>query len=219
MKNLNEKYYVLGCGWVSSKGYGVFGNCPDFNNKSKKLHLPSLEDLVSDIPVRYGRFDDYTKVCFLTASLALKDGNFRRKTNKSNVGVIVGSQTGVYNNDISFYKTTLENKAVFTSPNLFSYTLPNIAIGEIAVHFGFTGPSFSVGNGCKNPGMEALRCGLSILAGDLCNTMLIGWVEVVKLNDYPFGAAFVFISKEKGEEIKKEFYPEKVINFYDLFGV
>ncbi len=216
--NVKRKFYLIGAGWVSTSGYGTFGLKPSFDKKEGGLKFPLLENLLSELPARYGRFDTYTKACFSAAVLVLRDAGFTERGYKKNVGIVVGSNTGVYENDINFCKTTIENNGLFSSPNLFSYTLPNVALGEIAVYFGFTGPSFCVGNNAENTGMEVLICSLSLLKSSQCNNILAGWVETIDKDNLPFGAAFVFLSNEKLPNTKREFYEDEITNFNDLLG-
>ncbi|MGA2141056.1 MAG: beta-ketoacyl synthase N-terminal-like domain-containing protein [Brevinematales bacterium] len=158
---------------------------------------PDPSDYLQELPARFGRFDLYTKTCFSAAVLALScAGMLGRKGNES-TGITVGSRTGVFDNDRSFFETTLEENGSFASPNLFSYTLPNVALGEIAVYFQFKGPSFCVGNDPDNPGREALNTSICLLESGLCKNVLTGWSEI------SMGAAFAVLSMDDGSG-KKE---------------
>lgn len=174
------------------------------------------------MPSRYGRFDVYTRTCFSAAVLALNDAGLLHTGKKENTGIIVGSRSGVYDNDISFFESTLEEKGSFSSPNLFSYTLPNVALGEIAVFFNFTGPSFCVGNDPAHPGRDVLQSSLCLLGTGRNRKILIGWAETAKRikNEERFykGAAFAVLSTEKTDRLKEELEFENNINFLELFG-
>lgn len=159
---------------------------------------PDLGDYLQELPARFGRFDMYTKTCFSAAVLALSGaGMLGRKGNES-TGIAAGSRTGVFDNDRSFFETTLDENGSFASPNLFSYTLPNVALGEIAVYFQFKGPSFCVGNDPENPGLEALNTSICLLEAGLCRNVLTGWSEI------SMGAAFAVLSLENNGPSKKE---------------
>ncbi|MEJ5285291.1 MAG: beta-ketoacyl synthase N-terminal-like domain-containing protein [Brevinematales bacterium] len=219
MKNI-KKLFLLGSGWISTQGYGFSNSCPLFSDQNNEFELkfPPLEEMLEELPTRYGRFDIFTKIVFSTACLSLKDANFLSKDKKRNVGIVVGTSYGTTENDILFFKTTIEKNGLFTSPNLFSYTLPNISIGELAVYFSFTGPTFCVGNQSDNPGIEALMASFSILNENLCDIVLVGCVESNKNLSF-YGGMFSLISTEKNKNIKKEFSVNETKNFLDLFGV
>ncbi len=217
----NTKFYVLGSGWLSSLGYGFFGSKPQFSNDSVDFKYPELQNYIKELPPRFGRFDIYTRVCFSSAVLALKDAGLLQRKEKENIGIIAGSRTGVYDNDISFFESTQEEKGAFSRPNLFSYTLPNVALGEIAVFFNFTGPSFCVGNDPAHLGMDVLYSSLSLLESGQCRIVLTGWVEVaksIKENEkFPKGAAFSVLSSDNTGTAKAELTLNKNTNFSVLF--
>jgi len=219
--NQDLKFYNLGCGWLSAVGYGLFGSKPRFLKDNLNFNYPPLIDYLHDLPSRFGRFDVYTKVSFATAALALKDAGLLRREGKKNIGIIVGSSSGGYDNDLAYFKSTLEAKGSFTSPNLFSYTLPNVALGEIAVFFNFIGPIFCVGNQPDNPGEEAVFPALSLLESKQCEQILVGWAEVARdiqdSGDNPKGAAFAVLSPTKTDGCKAEFTVGSKLRFSDLF--
>jgi hypothetical protein len=217
----DEKIYVLGSSWISSFGYGLFGSKPQFSYDSEHFKYPELQNYIAELPPRFGRFDNYTKVCFSAAVLALKDAGLLQRKEKENIGIVVGSRTGVYDNDISFFESTQEEKGAFSSPNLFSYTLPNVALGEIAVFFNFIGPSFCVGNDPVHPGMDVFSSSLSLLESKQCTKVLIGWAEAaksIKKNEkFPKGAEFAVLSSDKTSTTKAEILLNKNTYFSELF--
>lgn len=218
-----QKLYVLGSGWISAAGYGLFGSKPQYLDEPADFQYPPLEEYIQDLPSRFGRFDLYTKVCFATAVLALKDAGLLERDGKKNIGIVVGSYSGVFDNDLTYYETTQEAKGEFASPNLFSYTLPNVALGEIAVYFGFVGPTFCVGNDPANPGLELMPAAYSLLASKQCSSILVGWAEVAKnLNtncELPKGAAFALLTMDKNKQAKAECLYGSNFRFSDLFEV
>jgi 3-oxoacyl-(acyl-carrier-protein) synthase len=213
-----KKFYILGSGWVSTLGNGLSGSQPRFSIADVDFQYPELEGLISGLPSRYGRFDVYTKVCFSTAVLALHDAGLLQGQGKRDMGIVVGSHSGVYDNDMAFYKTTLEAGGEFSSPNLFSYTLPNVALGEIAVFFQLTGPSFCVGNDPNNPGLAALNAGLSLLDSKQCTHILVGWAETTQsITKFSKGAAFAVLTLEPTGNFKAEYLTNQGLGFLELF--
>lgn len=201
-----QKFYCLGSGWISALGYGLFGSNPQFSKENMHFKYPELQEYIEELPSRFGRFDLYSKVCFGTAILALKDAKMLSRAGKKNIGIVVGSHSGVYDNDISYFESTQEAKGAFASPNLFSYTLPNVALGEIAVFFNFIGPTLCVGNNPANPGLDVISAALSLLEAKQCESILVGWVEVaqnMKGNEnLPKGAAFAVLTLNETSETK-----------------
>ncbi len=218
----DQKIYILGSAWVSAFGNGLFDSKPQFSNMGTEFNYPELQEYLQDLPSRFGRFDVYTRMTFSTAVLALKDAGLLQREGKKNVGIVIGSSSGVYDNDIAYYETTGMEKGSFTSPNLFSYTLPNVALGEIAVFFNFTGPTFCVGNDPAAPGFEAISTALSLLTTKKYSSILAGWVEVsAKISNhemYSKGAAFTVLTIDKVDHAKAEFSINQKIHYLDLFG-
>jgi hypothetical protein len=215
-----RKFYSLGSGWISALGHGLFGSKPQFSNEDVHFSYPELQEYIDDLPSRFGRFDVYTKVCFSTAVLALNDAGLLQREGKKNIGIVVGSSTGVYDNDLSYFESTREAKGAFTSPNLFSYTLPNVALGEIAVFFNFIGPSFCVGNDPAHPGLDVIPAALSLMESKQCVSTLVGWVEVsqnIKNNqNVPKGAVFAVLTLDKTGKTKAEFSFNQNFRFVEL---
>jgi 3-oxoacyl-(acyl-carrier-protein) synthase len=218
----SDQFYILGSGWIAGKSHGFFASRPQFSREAGGFILPELQDYIPDLPARFGRFDLYTRVTFTTAVLALKDAGMLQREGRKNVGIIIGSSSGVYDNDLAYYASTGEAQGEFTSPNLFSYTLPNVAMGEIAVFFNLVGPTFCVGNDPDHPGLSAITAALSLLQAQQCNAILAGWVEVARNMKsgavLPRGAALSLLSLEQSGRAKAELSFDSNFGFLELFG-
>lgn len=205
--NHAKKLYMLGSGWLSSLGYGRSDSIPRFTHEDADLQYPELLEYIPELPPRHGRFDTYTKVCFSAAVLALYDADLLRRDERKNIGIVVGSSSGVYDNDLIYYESTQAANGAFTSPNLFSYTLPNVALGEIAVYAQFIGPSFCVGNDPAHPGLEAVTVARTLLESGQCESVLAGWVEVARRipdhRRFPKGAAFAVLTGDRSGQPRK----------------
>jgi hypothetical protein len=216
-----EKFYTLGSGWLSALGYGLSGTLPRFSYEDTGFQYPELTKYIPELPSRFGRFDVYSKVTFATAVLALADAGMLQGAAKKNIGIVVGSSTGVFDNDLAYFATTGEANGSFTSPNLFSYTLPNVALGEIAVFFKFIGPTFCVGNDPSRLGLDVIPVALSLLASGQCSAILAGWVEVAdKIKNQrvtPKGAALTVLTLATTTKVKTEYKFDPQFNFMTLF--
>jgi len=76
-------------------------------------------------------------------------------------GLIVGSRRGSLVTDLDYARSLAAGPA-FASPALFSYTLPNIGLAEAAIHYGLTGPVFSILS--EDPFTDAGKTALQWLA-------------------------------------------------------
>jgi 3-oxoacyl-(acyl-carrier-protein) synthase len=84
---------------------------------------------------RFGRLDLQSRLALLAvASLQINFGELPR----DRIGIVLGTSAGSLTTDVNFWNG--RNDAGGPSPTLFAYTLPSAAAGEIAIHFGLTGP-------------------------------------------------------------------------------
>lgn len=84
---------------------------------------------------RFGRLDLQSRLALLAvASLKINFGALPR----DRIGIVLGTSAGSLTTDVNFWNG--RNGVGGPSPTLFAYTLPSAASGEIAIHFGLTGP-------------------------------------------------------------------------------
>jgi hypothetical protein len=107
--------------------------------------------------------------------LTLRDAGFEVGGGGA-VGMVVSTRYDVLETDMAYYKTTLEQGGALSSPNLFSYTLPVIVLGECAVMFRLTGPTFCVGDE-GGFGSSALKSAAAMIASGKASRMLAGWID------------------------------------------
>lgn len=173
--------WITGGAWITPHGYGVMGDgkCPVLGTGSPVL--PPDRDLFPRPLPRYGRFDMYTRLGCSAVALTLKDAGIREGGTSEPIGMVVSSLYEVMETDLAYYQTTLEQGGVLSSPNLFSYTLPVIVLGECAVLFNLTGPTFCVGESSV-PGISALQSAASVIASGKTSRMLAGWIDSPPVN-------------------------------------
>lgn len=201
---------ILGGGWVTDSGFGRLSEKQNFELTSGLPQIPKAKEIFSEPLTRYGRFDQYTKLGCAAIALALKDAGLDEANEKRPIGVIVSTVYECFESDLAFYETTKEEDGFFSSPNLFSYTLPGIVIGESAIYFKLTGPTFTVGDTLNQKGRNALITGLNLLISDACDTVVAGWLDgpnemLTKLengDDQQRGAVFFVLSSR---EVKNTF--------------
>src|SRR5580765_4490247 len=120
-----------GGAWILGSSYGTLSS-----NAPKDL--PEIHKLLPRVPARFGRFDDFTKLGLAAVGLALEEAGWTDSTKSEGTGLIISTQFGVMQTDLNYYSTTIEQDALLSSPNLFSYTLPVTLVGECAILFHLT---------------------------------------------------------------------------------
>ena len=118
------------------------------------------------------------------------------------IGIIASTRYGCFETDLAFHATAEEENGIYASPNLFSYTLPGMAVSEAAIHFQLTGPTFTVGDPVGQRGYRAVDIAVDLVSSGICPTILAGWLDVgnrllkhnVADDDGVRGAVFVVLS-------------------------
>ncbi len=198
-----QEFTLLGGSWISGRNSGTLrqGGRPVLS--AEKCVLPPPSGLFPETPGRYGRFDDYTRLGCAAAAMAVRDAGLEWPIPAS-TGIVVSTRFECLQTDLEYYGTTLENEGMFTSPNLFSYTLPGIVLGECAILFKLRGPAFTVGESGE-PGFSALETAMDLLQGGMAKMMAAGWLDVPppslqQTEGACQGAVFVILSKKAKTE-------------------
>jgi len=160
---------ITGGAWIIGSAYSTL-------HSGALQKLPEIDTLFPHLPARFGRFDDFTKLGFAAIGLALNESGWANLTQPEDTGLIISTQYGVMQTDFSYYATTIEQDALLSSPNLFSYTLPVTVIGECASFFHLTGPTFCIGDDGRS-GMQALEIALLLLQQRQTQRMIAAWIE------------------------------------------
>jgi 3-oxoacyl-[acyl-carrier-protein] synthase II len=225
---------ILGGGWVTANGFGMMDKGDAFSAGEGAPVIPAAKEIFTQQLTRYGRFDTYTKLGCAAIALALKDAGLDQTDQKRHIGVIVSTVYECFESDLAFQETTIEEDGSFSSPNLFSYTLPGIVIGEAAIYFKLTGPTFTVGDQLENRGLSALATAKDLIESGACDLVVAGWLDspnellktTVEPDDQIRGALFTVLSNKESKSSKKikienaEFYlnsDKKITSLPDLF--
>lgn len=182
--DIPEGFVALGGAWLASNGHGLLGDgrVPLFS--SALAELPGAGRLVGSPPSRHGRFDAFTKTGFAAVALALRSAGFEPDGQLKNVGLILASCHGCLETDLEFCHGSFPDAAL-ASPNLFSYTLPGVALGECAVAFGLTGPALSVGDEAAEPGAAAVKLACQLLRDPGLEACAAGWLDAPPTTLFP----------------------------------
>lgn len=157
---------------------------------------PDIGRVIAERFPRFGRFDEYTQIGCAAIFAAAREAGFQPGNPRRDVGLILSGQYGSFVTDEAYYATTLAGPEL-ASPNLFSYTLPNIVIGECALQFGWMGPTFVL-DGEGGRGRAALAEAAACLASGRAEAMLVGWLEIRPpwAPPGPEGAAVIVLEPE-----------------------
>ncbi len=167
---------VLGGSWISAAAPAMLNQASSFEFIDGELQLPPARGLFTPPLVRYGRFDPYTKTGLAAMALALKDAGLDEFDEKRDIGVILSTHWESLDTDRKYHETTLADGGIASSPNLFSYTLPNVVIGECAAYYKLMGPTFTV-NETGDRGGAALKPALDMIEAGLSGTIVVGWLD------------------------------------------
>jgi len=205
--------WIIGGGYVTAEGFGTLSDKTQPKIVPGDPQIPKGKEIFKSPLLRYGRFDRYTKLGCAGIALAARDAGLDEAQEKRPIGVVLSTEYESYASDIEYYQITLEKNGAYTSPNLFSYTLPGIVLGEMAIHFKMTGPTFIVGesdSGTK--GNKALESAMDILQAGLCETMIAGWLDsppqAIAQTDTVQGSVFVALTTQQKQSSKHFIFKE-----------
>jgi len=95
------------------------------------------------------RMDRFTQFAIAAADMAIRDAELNKEgVHKDRVGVIVGSGIGGLSTIEEEHDVLRQRGARRVSPFLIPRLISNIGPGEIAIHWGFTGPNYAVSSAC-----------------------------------------------------------------------
>ncbi|OQY06641.1 MAG: hypothetical protein B6I22_04920 [Desulfobacteraceae bacterium 4572_123] len=134
--------YITGIGCVTAAGMGCGRNFDTFSMPEGPLPKLTSTDVFKKPYKHFGRMDKYSRLGLSAIAFALKDAGLEKWQKKRHIGIIASTVYGCLHTDIDYFNTTIPNKGLMASPNLFAYTLPNCFLGEAAIYFGLTGESF-----------------------------------------------------------------------------
>jgi 3-oxoacyl-(acyl-carrier-protein) synthase len=194
------KVYLNGAAVIRKNFYGTIRSGIQKFDTKDLFQVESLRKLFFKKPVRFGRFDRYTKLGCAAVGLALSDAGFDPNKKEQKCGLILAGQYGSFVTDMAYHETATDG-GQFASPHLFSYTLPNIVTGECANQFGFIGPTYCLDSD-DGRAYLALRQAAVDLTAKTVEAMLVGWIEVLpeQAPKGQEGAVVLYIGKEESED-------------------
>jgi len=97
---------------------------------------------------------------------------------RSGLGLIVGTNSGEIETSAEFITTLARSN--MARPVLFQNSLHNATAGFASIHFGLTGPVFTLSD-CERTPVEAVHLARVLLHEGLCSAVMITLVEVHKV--------------------------------------
>jgi hypothetical protein len=206
--------YITSFGFINSNGFGGTGSKGTICELPERFRWRGFSERPYE---RFGRLDILSKhvlVACESADLPLaEDGGKNHET-----AVVLGTQSGSLSVDADYYRSTAEISC--GSPALFSYTLPNISIGEIAARYGIAGPNSCIMAGGPS-GTAALREGIRIIEGGEAESCIVVAADAVSAeNAEMFGTgagascfAYVFILETSARADAANRKPRAVVSW------
>jgi len=194
------KARITGVGWASGSGAGRAGDGSTFCLSSRDLPEFDRNCAPVEFSPRFGRLDKFSRMGTAAAAMALKDAALLDWKEKRPIGIAVGSCYGCLTTDIDYLDTMIPEGGALASPNLFTYTLPSCFLGEAALNFGLTGPTFVITD-TESPGLAAVRSAMEIVQAGEAEAMLAGASDLpcpilgMENSQTEIGAAFLVIKK------------------------
>lgn len=144
--------------------------------------------ILGRVPERWGRMDLLSQATLLAVgrtllAAGLLEEHSGTRLARGRIGLIAGSRWGSLATDLAYAKT-LAAGLDGASPALFSYTLPNIALAEAAIHYRLTGPVYALLSAEPMAEAEA-TARLWLAAGGDLDCLLAGETDVLPGDDDP----------------------------------
>jgi len=167
------KAVIAGLGWVTPTSMGCGRDHDRFEWKAGQLpEITRKKGFEKPYP-HFGRLDRFSRLGLTAIAFALKDAGLDRWQQKRPIGLVASTVYGCLDTDVSYFDTVMHTGGRLASPNLFAYTLPNSYLGEAAIYFGLTGPSFII-NQARTSDLGSIRMSLSGMADGQFKTVLSG---------------------------------------------
>ncbi len=164
---------ITGIGWVTAAGMGSAKDHGDFAMPQGVLPALAFQSIFGQPYPHFRRMDEYSRTGLVAVGFALKDAGLDKWAEKRNIGIIASTEYGCLNTDIDYSDTFMPRNGIGASPALFTYTLANSFLGEAAIRFGLTGPTFVI-NDRLPLGPASLQLALESIAGGETDKMLGG---------------------------------------------
>lgn len=199
--------YINGIGIISKCAQTKSSLCSIAANELKDYGVSNCKiDFTSSVThTQLRRASRYSKLAVGAASLAVQDASFLQNIDKNDAGTVLSTGYGAVESITQFMETCLRFGPAKCSPIVFAGTVPNSAVGQICMVYGFKGASTLLTGG------DPLEYASLLLHTNKAKAVLAGSVEeynedlvsalrregALKNAELSEGAAMVVLSAEK----------------------
>lgn len=188
------------------------------NGQQQYVHEPSdtvatfLKTVYKNNKVKYPKFykmDTLCKLAFLSAELLLKQVNGLKDYAASDVMLLFANASSSMHTDVNYCQTISDKNNYFPSPALFTYTLPNIMMGEISIRHQFQGENgFFIFNTFEPVFISKYIN--TLLDTQMAKACIAGWinVDVALSTEAPTYESFLYIV----EQASNKPYPKQWVH-------
>lgn len=140
------------------------------------------KERIGDYP-RFYKMDPLSKLGFLAAELLLRAEGSSMCEGTSGRGIAFFNRKASLKADLAYLETMRHKDNYFPSPSLFVYTLPNMAVGEIACRHHYLGETAFYVLPEKNLSRisDIVEC---MFCDSQTQSVMAGWVEYVDQSDF-----------------------------------
>lgn len=146
--------------------------------------------------LKFFKMDMLSKTLFIASEALLHGSALATPEPKPHVALVLYNSHSSLDTDRRF-QDTIKNDAFFPSPSLFVYTLPNVALGEVAIRNHFMGENCTF----MAPNLDAKRCVeyVKLLINRGKSTHVVcGWFDFINDREE---AKLYLVSNEKSDKI------------------
>ena len=145
--------------------------------------------------LRFFKMDALSKTLFLASEVLLQGSGLRSGTDKPSVALVLQNSHSSIDTD-RLFQGSIHSESYLPGPSLFVYTLPNVALGEVAIRNKFTGENTTF----IAPTFDAESCLTyvqALFARGGIQHCLCGWFDYMEEKE----EARIFLVGEKKTEI------------------
>ncbi len=156
-----------------------------------------LKTLYKQLNIQYPKFYKMDALCqlgFLASELIIKGNSQLKNYADDEVAMILTNKSSSLDSDLKHQKSINDLDNFFPSPAVFVYTLPNIALGEIAIRNSFKGENSFFIFESFNADFFATYVPELFESGDT-KALIGGWIEAFENN---FEAFLFSVEKQTG---------------------
>ena len=195
---MQEQIYIQKQAVLKQRALSI-DDMPLYQGERDSFAVDFFQKLYKFLNINYLRFfkmDMLSKTLFLASEALLKDSGLPSIEQRMHVALtLFNSHSSLYTD--KQFQATIQSDAFFPSPSLFTYTLPNIALAEVAIRNKFMGENCTF----IAPKFDAKQCVdyvNALINKKIYSHVICGWFDFI---DDREEAELLLISKDKTDKI------------------